>query len=255
MSVEEEGKTGGVAVGIQPISRTSVSGAIIEQIIDLISREVLVPGERLPAERELCKMFGVGRTSLREALRSLTVMGILDGQVGKGTYVCSNRNYLEKTLRWGLLLDQKTVEDLIETRMMLECETASLAARRAQLESLDKIERVLKQMRLSSRSPGEFLEADLEFHLLIAKATGNSLLDSLVRLIRSYLHEWIRRSLAEPTVSQRLQRASLSCEQHGEILEALREGAADRAREAMRRHILSSSEDLQRHLEERFVEP
>lgn len=251
MAVEDEGE---VAVGIQPISRTSVSGEIIEQIIDLISREVLVSGERLPAERELCKMFGVGRTSLREALRSLTVMGILDGQVGKGTYVCSNRNYLEKTLRWGLLLDQKTVEDLIETRIMLECETAFLAARRALPGSLDKIERALEEMRLSRNSPEEFLEADLEFHLLIARATGNSLLDSLVRLTRSYLHEWIKGSLAEPTVRQRLERASLSCDQHGEILQALRSGEPERARETMRRHILSSSEDLRKHLEERLVE-
>ena len=66
------------------------SDKIVEQIIDLIAQEVLKPGERLPSERELCTMFGVGRTSVREALRSLSVMGILDGRVGEGTFVCDN---------------------------------------------------------------------------------------------------------------------------------------------------------------------
>ena len=254
MAAEEKTTTDRAIDGIQPISRTSLSGKIVEQIIDLISREVLVPGERLPAERELCKNFGVGRTSLREALRSLTVMGILDGQVGKGTFVCSNSNYLENTIRWGLLLDQKTVEDLIETRMMLECETASLAAQRAKAEDLREIQETLEEMSESIESPVEFLEADLKFHLLIAQATQNSLLDSLLRMTRSYLHEWIKGSLAEPTADEVAKRARLSLKQHEEILETLRKGMPGEARKAMGRHILSSSVDLRKHIEERSVE-
>ena len=77
-------------------------------MVDLISRDVLKPGDRLPSERELCKRFGVGRSSLREALRSLAVMGIIDGRVGDGTFVSdSNKRYLEKTLQWGCCLTVK----------------------------------------------------------------------------------------------------------------------------------------------------
>ena len=98
---------------MQPIVRVSLSDKIIEQIVDLIARNVLKPGERLPSERELCKRFGVGRSSLREALRSLAVMGILEGKVGEGTYVSANNNkYLEKAWQWGLLLDPQKVQDL-----------------------------------------------------------------------------------------------------------------------------------------------
>ena len=75
---------------VSPIRRTSLSDKIIEQIINLISRKVLKPGQRLPSEKDLCKRFGVGRTSIREALRSLAVMGILDGRVGEGTFVSKN---------------------------------------------------------------------------------------------------------------------------------------------------------------------
>ena len=96
-----------VVEAMKPVSRTSLSDEIVQQITALISREVLKPGERLPSERELCKRFGVGRTSLREALRSLAVMGILDGRVGEGTFVSSSNNkYLAKSLQWGLLLDR-----------------------------------------------------------------------------------------------------------------------------------------------------
>jgi GntR family transcriptional regulator, transcriptional repressor for pyruvate dehydrogenase complex len=132
---------------MRPVIRTSLSDEIVEQIIDLISRDVLKPGERLPSERELCKKFGVGRTSLREALRSLAVMGILDGRVGEGTFVSTNnKKYLEKTLQWGLLLDRKKVEDLIETRLMLESQTAFLASQRATKQNLQEIGQTLRGM-------------------------------------------------------------------------------------------------------------
>ena len=99
---------------MRPVHRTSVSDEIVAQITDLIAREVLKPGDRLPAERELCKRFGVGRSSLREALRSLAMMGILDGRVGEGTFVCDNSKYLEKALQWGFALDGKRLHDLSE---------------------------------------------------------------------------------------------------------------------------------------------
>ena len=72
---------------MRPVNRNSLSDAIVDQIIDLISRGVLKPGERLPSEKDLCLRFGVGRTTIREALRSMAVMGILDGRVGEGTFV------------------------------------------------------------------------------------------------------------------------------------------------------------------------
>src|SRR5688572_393202 len=104
-------------------------------MIDLISRGALKPGDRIPSEKQLCERFGVGRTSVREALRSLAVMGILTSHAGDGTYVSEDSSrYLEKALQWGLLLDRKMVHDLVETRLMLECQTAYLAASKAQPE-------------------------------------------------------------------------------------------------------------------------
>ena len=116
---------------MRPVQRTSVSDAIIAQITELIERNVLKPGDRLPPERELCKRFQVGRSSLREALRSLSMMGLLDGRVGEGTFVCDKGQYVERALQWGFLLDGKKLQDLSETRLMLESQNAYLAAERA----------------------------------------------------------------------------------------------------------------------------
>ena len=235
---------------MRPVARASLSDKIVEQLIDLISRDVLKPGERLPSERELCKRFGVGRTSLREALRSLSVMGILDGRVGEGTFVCNKKNYLEKALQWGLLLDHKKVQDLIETRVMLESQTAFLAAQRATEEDKREIEQTLQGMEESLEEPEKFLEFDLQFHLLIARATQNSILYSLLSMTRGYLQEWIKGSLSDPSAAKVGTRASLSLRQHQKIFTALRQGRAEEAQRAMTDHILSSSVDLQTHIKD-----
>lgn len=252
MSLKPQEQTVPTQEKMRPVARTSLSDEIVDQIIDLISRDVLKPGERLPPERELCKSFGVGRTSLREALRSLAVMGILEGRVGEGTFICnSNKKHLEKILQWGLLLDHNTVQDLIETRLMLETQTASLAARRATGENLREIEQTLRGMEASIEQPEKYLKSDLQFHLTIAQATQNSILYSLLSMTRSYLQEWIKGSLAEPSTPEQVARATLSLQEHEKILQALRKGDAEGAQQAMREHILSSSVDLQTHIQDK----
>src|ERR1700682_809656 len=127
---------------LKPISRLSLSDEIVEQIIDLISRGILRPGGRMPSEKQLCQQFGVGRTSVREALRSLSVMGILESHAGDGTFVSLNRNrYIERAFQWGLLLDRKVAEDLVQTRLILESNTAYVAARKATPNDLEELER------------------------------------------------------------------------------------------------------------------
>ncbi|MDE2887597.1 MAG: FadR/GntR family transcriptional regulator [Gemmatimonadota bacterium] len=234
-----------------PVRRTSLSDEIVGQIIDLISRDVLNPGDRLPPERSLCKQFGVGRTSLREALRTLSVMGILEPRVGEGTFVSDNTSrYLEKSLSWGLLLDPKEVTDLVETRLMLESRNAFLAAGRATEADLQELDRTVRGIEGSLDESGEFLEFDVRFHLAIARATQNSILCNLLVMIRNYLQEWIRASLEEPATHTAEVRARMSVEEHGKILRAIRKRDAEAARVAMEEHILSSSVDLRARIDD-----
>jgi len=240
-------KTDSLAVdAMRPVNRNSLSDEIVEQIIGLISRGVLKPGERLPSEKELCLRFGVGRTTIREALRSMAVMGILDGRVGEGTFVSGDsRKYLEKALQWGLLIDRKSVNDLVETRLMLESQTAYAAAARATEENLQEIEETLEGMQKSLDRPAEYLEHDLRFHLAIARATQNQILYNLLSMTRGYLQTWISESLSKPSTRKMRARAESSVREHQKILQALRKRKPEEARQAMTEHILSSSLDFQ----------
>ncbi|MFN8005740.1 MAG: FadR/GntR family transcriptional regulator [Terriglobia bacterium] len=234
---------------IKPVVRTSLSDEIVERMIALISEGILKPGQRLPAEKDLAVQFGVGRTTIREALRSLAVLGIVDGRVGEGTFVSStNRRYLEKALQWGLLIDQKDVHDLIETRLLLESQTAFSAAQRAAPHQLQEIGDAIKGMERSVNDPASYLKFDLEFHLSVARASQNSILYHLVSMTRGYLQSWIQRSLAMPTPRRTQRRTEISIQEHRRILRAIQNREAEQARQAMSEHILSSSGDLQSRL-------
>ncbi len=230
---------------LRPISRLSLSDGIVAQLIDLISRGVLKPGERIPSEKQLCQQFAVGRTSVREALRSLSVMGILESHAGDGTFVSEdNSRYLEKTLQWSLLLDRKVLDDLIETRLTLESETCSLAAQRARPEDLQEMSAAVEGMERSANQPDNYLNFDRRFHLAVARASQNSILFQLLSMIRGYLQTWIKEMLSAPSAHDSQLRADKSIAEHRKVLSALETGNAEDARRAMREHILSSSADL-----------
>jgi GntR family transcriptional repressor for pyruvate dehydrogenase complex len=231
------------------VFRASLSDHIIEQITGLLARGVLKPGDRIPSEKQLCQRFGVGRTSVREALRSLAVMGVLESHMGDGTFVTEDGSrFMERSFQWGLLLNPKIVENLVETRLMLESQTAYLAATRSTVEDLEQVQRAVRRMEASVADPAQYLEYDLQFHLTIARATQNSILQSLLSTTRGYLQEWIRETLAQSTGGTAGKRARLSIAEHKRILRALKSRDASGARQAMAAHILSSSADLKKTL-------
>jgi GntR family transcriptional repressor for pyruvate dehydrogenase complex len=227
--------------GLKPAQRISLSDDIVEQLTSLIARKVLKPGERIPSEKQLCEQFGVGRTSVREALKSLSVMGILESHAGDGTFVSANSaRYFERAFQWGLLLDRKVVNDLVETRLLLESHTTFLAARRATAADLEAMEQTVQGMEESVSDPKRYLEHDLRFHLRIAQATQNTILRNLLSTIRGYLQSWVEQTLAASPPGNPTARATLSVTQHKKILRALKKRRAIEARRAMREHILSS---------------
>ncbi len=234
---------------LKPISRPSLSDEIVEQIIGLISRGILRPGERMPSEKQLCQQFAVSRTSVREALRSLSVMGILEAHAGEGTYVSEdNSRYLERTLGWSLLLDRKLVDDLIETRLTLESETAFLAAQRASQEDLLETAAAIEGMEQSAAQPDRYLGFDVRFHVAIARASQNSILFQLLGMIRGYLQTWIKETLSATPADDSAVRAHKSIAEHRKVQAALTSRNAEHARQAMKEHILSSSADLRARL-------
>src|ERR1700722_19452445 len=137
---------------IKPVVKTSISDEIVDQIISLISKGDLKPGQRLPSERELCKTFGAGRSSLREALRCLCIVGVLNARVGEGTSVAADgAKFLGKIVEWRVMTEQHDIENLMEVRIALEGVTAASAALRNSEKDLLRIDALMEKMESAAK--------------------------------------------------------------------------------------------------------
>jgi GntR family transcriptional repressor for pyruvate dehydrogenase complex len=225
------------------VERATISDTIVAQIRELVTNGTLKPGDRLPSERDLCKRFAVGRTSVREALKPLITMGLLEGRIGSGTYVAAETGQFRKPLEWGLLGDLSGQDDLVEARHMLETNAAYWAALRAEPDNLTAIEMMVQGMAESLRQPEHFQEFDANFHFEIARATQNKILFRLINVIRGQIQTWIGERLT--LSSDRTEAlAEISLNQHREVLAAIISGDGDAARDAMDRHIQTATRDL-----------
>ncbi len=218
---------------LKPISRATLSEQVALQIVDMISTGKWKTGEKLPSESDLCRALHVGRFTLREALRSLAFVGMVQMRPGEGTYVSDGTSkLLERILAPGFLSTEKDLLDMAETRLVLETELVALCAQRATDADLAELERLVGEMQESIQVAGErFLELDLEFHLTIAALSKNLVLAQLLRTIRGLLREYIMKTLQVPGARE------LACAHHREVLEALKQHDASKAWRLMRTHL------------------
>lgn len=218
---------------LRAVSRVTLSEQVAVQLAEMISNGQWICGERLPAESSLCETLGVGRSTLREALKSLAFIGLVCMRAGDGTYVAPGTpGLLNRILARGLLKTEKDLADVCETRLLLESELAALAAERrtaAQLEQLKAVVAESFQSLHGSNKP--FTQMDVEFHFLIATCSGNKVLPRLLIDIRSLLVEWIAKSQELPGLRENAQT------QHERILECIANRDPDAARNEMQLHL------------------
>jgi GntR family transcriptional repressor for pyruvate dehydrogenase complex len=227
------------AIGpLKPVSRTTLSEQVALQLAAEVSAKRWQPGEKLPSEAELCRAFNVGRSTLREALKSLAFVGIIRMRAGGGSYVAERPSkYVNRPLlARDILSTEKDVNDLSEARLILETELTALCARRATRRDLATLQELSRKMKLAKdkeKDRGKFQQLDLEFHLSLAASSKNEVLAELLGHIRGALQELIRKSLLQPNGM------NLACNQHDKILEALRQRNPTAARKAIRSHLSS----------------
>jgi len=168
-------------VGIQ---KEDITTKLISRFKTLIADGVLVPGCKLPPERTLAQKFGVNRSSLRQALKVLEIMGVIWQRIGDGTYLnTSAASILGEPVDFLILLDGISHSELFEARMIVEPELAARAAERATAEDLAALRQALVDMGKSQTLQAR-LEADLAFHEAIFKASGNR----MCQLVFSVIH-------------------------------------------------------------------
>jgi GntR family transcriptional regulator, transcriptional repressor for pyruvate dehydrogenase complex len=185
------------AITLDPIEHQTMTEAVTDRLLTLISSGQLGPGDMLPPERDLAEQLQIGRTTVREALKHLTLVGILEAKRGSGTYVSSNfRNHLARQLDWSLFLSASQVEELFEIRHALEILAAQLAAQRATPEELEKIAVYQQLLPIEERDVNRETEIDLAFHEAIAQASHNELLVSLMSSVRSLLRRYMAQSIS-----------------------------------------------------------
>lgn len=214
---------------------------IVEQIENQILAAELKLGEQLPPERDLAEQFGVSRTAVREAIKTLRQKGLVAVEHGRGTFI-SNRTPQATRHSLDLMIKIGTNDSsrgLVEVREMLEPEIAALAAKRAQSEQLDAARAAVSAMDVALDDADRFIEFDLDFHLALAEATQNPifpmLIDSIVDLLREQ-----RKRIARSKGG--LERGQFH---HKKILRAVEQHDADSARAAMRTHLIQVRRDTQ----------
>ncbi len=220
---------------IRRINKTSISDEIVDQIMALIASGDLVPGQHLPSERELCKNFGASRSSLREALRCLSIVGVLTARVGEGTSVSvDGGKFLGKIVEWRVITERHDIEDLMQVRTALECVTAASVARRARAEDLETFQALLTKMESALNDSKRFAALDVEFHVALAAASENFLIYDLVTMIRGQLQKALAHVLLLPNARP------YSLREHKTIVDAIRRSDPDGAATAMERHLAAA---------------
>lgn len=218
-------------------NRSKIYEAVAEQIQRRIIED-LEPGDALPPERELGRMFGVSRSSVRDAIRKLELLGLVEPRQGSRTVVRElSAEALSTPLTSVLLQKRELIAELLDFRRMLEPPLARRAALHASQEQIAEMEEILRRQRSKLRLGKIAVEEDSEFHYCIALAARNPVALKVVDVLMDLLRKTRERTLQTEGRQQK------SLAGHGRILAALKQGDAAAAERAMRQH-LSEIEEI-----------
>lgn len=216
----------------ETIKRDLLSDAVIKAIQKQIIDGKLQPGDQLPSEKEMCKLFSVGRSTLREAIKALTVMNLLD-KGKRGTFVSKSFAPLSETgTCFNMMLQQVDYRDLLEARKVLEVTIAGMSAERATAEDIKLLESIIERLDLNIKQNNYkgYIEEDLNFHHAIAASTQNKYLLNQIVTIRESLIELYENLLSSSVIPH--------CQNHHNlILKAIRDGDRVAAEKLMTTHL------------------
>lgn len=202
-------------------------------------------GDQIESDRELAKKLNVGRSAVREALKVLDVLGMIDIRLGQGTYITSREtNFFSVPLSWSLFLDGAQVKSILQVRGALELRAVQLAAQCEDKNKLDKLTdiyyRMQKTFQESKDSDNlqhalqETLDADIEFHTCIAECSGNPIILSMLTTIRNFLKRVSGTGMVD---AEQLQAV---VEEHQKLYGAIISGNVEAATETMMKHLAAS---------------
>ena len=217
---------------IQPINKLTLIDHIIEVISNLISEGKLKPGDALPSERKLSEMLKISRNSVRQAIKALSVLGVLKTRAGSPTYLNKSISKLfTNPFKFVSILHNIKAIELFETREMLEVKLVKLAAEKATNKDIERINSILEKGKVFLNNPEEFSFLESEFHNAIFKAARNRLLAAMMDSINEVLFERKKKSLLLFSDYKKI------LKQHTNIFAAIKNKDPDKAGKVMLEHL------------------
>jgi len=240
-SAQSNGSSNAANLRFEPIQQLRAHEYVAEQIRRHISLRLIKPGEALPAERELASMFGVGRPTIQHALRLLEASGLVEARRGRagGTFISAQGQ--DSLAVDGLIVrvmrDRKELEDVLEYRRLIEPATARVAAGSRRNSDLAAMRRAIRGMAAATNEP-EYMRHDTDFHIALARATGNAVLVRTIEEIRMRLNDAMTLLPESDTWHRRI------TGEHEQLLEAIKNGDGETAGHAMEEHVANSEQGL-----------
>ncbi|MEU9553841.1 FadR/GntR family transcriptional regulator [Streptomyces fumanus] len=224
--------------------REPLAAEVSRRLIDYLMSGEVQPGDRIPSERQLTEMLGVNRPTVREAIKSLGFLGLLEIRQSSGTYFRgTDSDVLYRLFELGLVLGERGARDMVQARAELEVIVAGLAA-----QARDEVGVELLRTRLTAMREcpdAEFPEADTAFHAALGELAGNTVLRDMLKGMRAMIQRgWVERTGA-------VRSRKVAYDDHVPIFEAVANGDAEAARAAMARHMDGASRRLMKALEQR----
>jgi GntR family transcriptional regulator, transcriptional repressor for pyruvate dehydrogenase complex len=227
---------------------------IVEQVMDqfkgLIASGQLKPHDKIPTETELARMFGIGRSSVREAIKIFQYLGILEASPRKGTYVCDYTNVSTEALTWSILLRKNDIFELVGLREVIEGNAVETLAGKVASDAdgahpvvvllADAITRMRQAVATSSLD--DIVDADYDFHRLVIGSCDNTLFSNIYETLRAFMQEEIRKTNLLDSALLEL------VSEHEAILAGIASGDGERARTAFRAHIGAIRRQLRQSL-------
>lgn len=226
----------------ETIRKSSAPEMVAEQIINKIDDGELAPGTRLPSQRDLARMLGVGRSSVREAINALVVMGYLKPIQGKGTFINKVLPAADQGFdQLHVAFSAGSIFDLMEARELLECRAAALAADRADYDQINNLKTALQGLKDTETDYKIFLDADMQFHTAVAEASGNIVLGELTKLVLEKVvshHQNMKTSRLPPAYRK------VSIRTAKQVVDAIHVGDSDGAADWMAEHLDAIRDEL-----------
>ncbi|HUX13277.1 MAG TPA: FCD domain-containing protein [Spirochaetia bacterium] len=187
---------------VEKIHQKTVVTQVMARIKELIASGTYKVNDRIPTENELAQMFGVGRSSVREAVKIFQHLGVLEARVPKGTFVCDRAKISSEAITWAILLGEHGLNEVIDLRRVIELEGVSAVVMGLRVSAPEaaavvrRLRTIVEEMKTAAESESieDLVQADYNFHAALIGATGNALFSSIYETLHAFMQEEIRRT-------------------------------------------------------------